>query len=156
FRGSLITREPDQARKGAKQMTGRRSDPGRRTSPPAAAPGAAIHDAEKTWDQIDWDKAERNVTRLQARIVKATKEGRWSKVAALQYLLTRSFSGKMLAVRRVTTNQGRKTPGVDRETWKTPARKWKAVHELRQHGYRPQPLRRVYIEKRGMTKMRPL
>ena len=43
--------------------------------------------------------------RLQARIVKAAQEGRWGKVKALQYLLTHSFSGKALAVRRVTENR---------------------------------------------------
>ena len=52
-----------------------------------------------------------NVRRLQARIVKATQEGRWDKVKALQHLLTHSFSGKVIAVRRVTENQGKKTAG---------------------------------------------
>jgi RNA-directed DNA polymerase len=138
-------------------MSGKhKSGRGQRMSTPAGFSGAATHETEEPWDQIDWDKAERTVTRLQARIVKATRECRWNKVRALQHLLTRSFSGKVLAVRRVTTNRGRKTPGVDGETWKTPAQRWKAVHELRQHGYRPQPLRRVYIEKRGTTRMRPL
>nr|WP_234704715.1 reverse transcriptase N-terminal domain-containing protein [Sinorhizobium meliloti] len=35
------------------------------------------------------------------------------KVQALQRLLTRSQSGKMLAVKRVTENRGKRTPGVD-------------------------------------------
>ena len=59
---------------------------------------------------------EENVRRLQARIVKAQEAGRWNKVKALQYLLTHSYSGKAVAVERVTTNDGRKTPGVDGET----------------------------------------
>jgi RNA-directed DNA polymerase len=54
------------------------------------------------WHAIDWKKANCNVRRLQARIVKAIKEGRWGKVKALQWLLTHSFGGKALAVRRVT------------------------------------------------------
>ena len=49
--------------------------------------------------------------------MKAIQEGRWGKVKALQYLLTHSFSGKALAIRRVTENQGKGTPGVDREVW---------------------------------------
>ena len=61
-----------------------------------ASPAAVEH-----WDQID---CERQVTRLQARIVKASREGRWGKVKALQRLLTCSFSGKALAVKRVTEN----------------------------------------------------
>ena len=55
-----------------------------------------------SWDQIDWPQCERKVSRLQARIVKATQEKRWGKVKALQRLLTSSFSGKALAVKRVT------------------------------------------------------
>ena len=65
------------------------------------------------WDQIDWTRCERQVRRLQARIVKAIQEGRWGKVKALQRLLTCSFHGKALAVKRVTENQGKRTSGVD-------------------------------------------
>ena len=107
------------------------------------------------WDQIDWSKHQRQVRRLQARIVKATREGRWGKVKTLQWLLTHSFSGKALAVKRVTENQGRKTPGVDQVVWKTPKAKLKAIESLKRHGYRPQPLRRVYIPKAN-GKQRPL
>lgn len=57
------------------------------------------------WTQIDWSKSERQVRRLQARIVKATREGRRGKVKTLQRLLTHSFCGKALAVKRVTENQ---------------------------------------------------
>lgn len=110
---------------------------------------------EVDWHAINWSKANRNVRRLQARIVKATQEGRWGKVKALQHLLTHSFSGKALAVRRVTENQGKNTPGVDGEIWDTPEKKAQAVQSLRQRGYRPQPLRRVYIPKSN-GKKRPL
>ena len=67
----------------------------------------------------------------------------------LQRLLTYSYSGKVLAVRRVTENNGKKTPGVDRVIWKTPEDKTKAVHDLRRREYHPQPLRRVYIPKKS-------
>jgi RNA-directed DNA polymerase len=63
------------------------------------------------WHQIDWYHATKTVRRLQARIVKATQDGRWGKVKALQRLLTHSFSGKALAVKRVTENHGKRTPG---------------------------------------------
>ena len=115
----------------------------------------AVSNATMNWHDIEWEKVHRNVRRLQARIVKATQEGRWGKVKALQRLLTRSFSGKALAVKRVTENRGKNTPGVDGEIWDTPAKKMKAVHELQQRGYRPQPLRRMYIPKNS-GKMRPL
>ena len=107
------------------------------------------------WDQIDWPKCERQVRRLQARIVKATQAKRWNKVKALQRLLTCSFSGKALAVKRVTDNRGKRTPGVDKAIWSTPASKHKAIGTLRRHGYQPLPLRRVYIPKAN-GKQRPL
>jgi RNA-directed DNA polymerase len=90
------------------------------------------------------------------RIAQATKEGNWSKVRALQRLLTHSYSGKVLAVRRVTENNGKKTPGVDKEIWNTPEKKTQAVHALKRRGYQPQPLRRVYIPKSDGKTMRPL
>ena len=108
-----------------------------------------------TWDQIGWPQCERKVSRLQARIVKATQEKRWGKVKALQRLLTCSFSGKALAVKRVTDNQGKHTPGVDGKIWSTPASKHKAIGTLRRRGYYPQPLRRVHIPKAN-GKLRPL
>jgi RNA-directed DNA polymerase len=118
------------------------------------AAGAASH-AEEGWHSINWRSAYRIVCRLQARIVKAIQAGRWGKAKALQYLLTRSFSGKALAVRRVTENQGKATPGVDREIWDTPAKKAAALQALQPRGYQPQPLRRLYIPKSN-GKMRPL
>lgn len=118
------------------------------------ATGAASNGAID-WHGTDWAQAHRNVRRLQARIAKATRERRWGKVKALQWLLTHSRDGKLLAVKRVTENQGRRTPGVDRETWSTPESKAKAVMSLRRRGYRPSPLRRVYIPKAN-GKKRPL
>ena len=107
------------------------------------------------WHGIDWSLATKQVRRLQARIVKATQEGRWGKVKALQHLLTHSYSGKVLAVRRVTSNQGKNTPGVDGATWSSPEDKAQAVLSLRRRGYQPLPLKRVYIPKKN-GKKRPL
>jgi len=118
------------------------------------ATGASFHGVTD-WHAIDWESANHTVRRLQARIVKATQEGKWGKVKALQRLLTRSFSGKALAVRRVTENQGKNTPGVDRITWNTPQKKLNGVYSLRQRDYHPQPLRRIYIPKKN-GKKRPL
>jgi RNA-directed DNA polymerase len=115
-----------------------------------ASSGKAPH-----WEQLDWPQCERRVSRLQARIVKATQAGRWGKVKALQRLLTHSFSGKALAVKRVTENQGKRTPGVDGKIWNTPGAKHKAIGSLRRRGYQPQPLRRVHIPKAN-GKLRPL
>lgn len=117
--------------------------------------GAASHAAIE-WQAIEWPKAYRNVRRLQARIVKAKQEGRWGKVKALQRLLTHSFSAKALAVKRVTENKGKRTPGVDGEIWNTPGKKAAAIGRLRRRGYHPQPLRRVYIPKSDGIRQRPL
>src|ERR1700674_1159937 len=108
-----------------------------------------------TWDGINWALAQRHVRRLQARMVKATQGGRHNKVKALQWLLTHSFSGKALAVKRVTQNKGKNTPGVDKITWKTPGAKTNAIVSLKRRGYSPLPLRRVLIPKKN-GKTRPL
>ena len=121
----------------------------------AQAVGAVSREATE-WYAVDWPTIHRNVRRLQVRIAQATKEGNGGKVRALQRLLTHSYSGKVLAVRRVTENNGKKTPGVDKEIWDTPERKTQAVHALKCRGYQPQPLRRVYIPKSDGRTMRPL
>jgi RNA-directed DNA polymerase len=121
----------------------------------AQAVGAVSREAAE-WYAIDWQTTNRNVRRLQVRIVQATKASRWNKVKALQRLLTHSYSGKALAVRRVTENNGKKTPGVDQEIWETPEEKAQAVHALKRRGYQSQPLRRVYIPKSDGKTMRPL
>ena len=108
-----------------------------------------------TWNQINWLQCKKNTKRLQARIVQAVKEGRWNKVKALQRLLTRSFSAKTMAVKRVTTNKGKHTPGVDGLVWLTSSERAQGISSLRQRGYRPLPLRRVYIPKSDGSK-RPL
>jgi len=107
------------------------------------------------WDSIDWVKAEVSVKKLQARIVKAQREGRYNKVKALQWTLTHSFYAKALAVKRVTSNGGGNTPGVDMETWDKPEAKLQAINALRRRGYQPKPLRRVHIKKSN-GKLRPL
>ena len=119
-----------------------------------AQAGAALN-SSPTWEALNWQTIEDEVRRLQARIVKAVQEGRWNKANALQRLLTRSASGKLLAVRRVTENDGSRTPGVDKELWDTPQRKLTAAMSLTARDYRPQPLRRVYIPKTN-GKLRPL
>ncbi len=89
------------------------------------------------------------------RMVKAVEQQRYNKVRALQWLLTRSYSAKVLAVHKVTTNKGKKTPGVDGTVWKSPEQKEKAVKSLKRKGYKARPLRRIYISKKNGEK-RPL
>jgi RNA-directed DNA polymerase len=107
-----------------------------------AAPGGTLD-----WHSINWKKVHRTVRRLQARIVKALREGRGGKVKALVYLLTHSFSGRALAILRVVSNSGARTAGVDQQRWTTPEAKSAAFDALTFRGYTSQPLRRVYIPK---------
>ncbi|BBB57782.1 group II intron reverse transcriptase/maturase (plasmid) [Candidatus Megaera polyxenophila] len=141
---SLITREFDETFKGERQMMVVNKNT-----------ASASPDRRVEWRNIDWRKSNKIVRSHQARIVKATKEGRWGKVKALQRLLTHSFSGKALAVRRVTENRGKRTAGVDGATWSNPDLKSQAITDLRQHCYKPDPLRRIYIPKAN-GKRRPL
>lgn len=118
---------------------------------------SAASRAVNGWDPINWPIAHRRVRRLQTRIAKATREQDWRRVKALQRFLVGSFSAQALAVKRVSENDGKRTPGVDGEIWSTPEAKWQAIQRLSSRHLRPQPLRRVYIPKRGSrTKKRPL
>ena len=110
----------------------------------------------KQWEQIPLDKAENFVKRLQTRIAKAVKQKQYRLAKRLQYLLTQSYYAKVLAVRRVTSNRGRRSAGVDGERWTTSQDKMKAVYKLSNKGYRAKPLRRIFIPKPQSSKLRPL
>jgi len=123
----------------------------------AAQPLTGALSSTATWNSINWDHIKTEVYRLQMRIAKAITEGRLGKVKALQRMLTHSFSAKLLAVKRVTENSGRKTAGVDGVTWENSQEKMQAAITLKQRGYQPLPLRRIYIPKKfSTTKLRPL
>lgn len=109
-----------------------------------------------TWKTIGWNQVTMEVKRLQMRIAKAVREKRYGKARALQWLLTHSFSAKILAVKRVAQSSGSKTSGIDGVVWKTPNQKMKAAHSLQRRGYQPQPLRRIYIPKKQKGTFRPL
>lgn len=116
----------------------------------------ALSTSLPTWETIDWKKATAYVRRLQMRIAKAYREGKHGKVKALQWILTHSFSAKLLAVKRVASNKGSKTPGVDNITWKTSNQKIEAALSLKRRGYKTKPLRRIYIPKKQKGQFRPL
>jgi len=115
---------------------------------PNGAAGANLRQAIE-WHSINWRQAKGNVRRLQRRIVQAQQQGKKRKVRALQIILTRSYSARCLAVRRVTENSGRRTPGVDGRKFDTPQEKTQAVVELSTEDYQPQPLKRAFIPKRN-------
>jgi len=116
---------------------------------------ASSQPERSNWTAIEWDKCEHRVKKLQGRIVKAQKEKRYGKVKQLQRILVTSFDAKALAVKRVTSNKGKRTAGVDKVKWTTSALKFKAILSLKRRGYKPKPLKRVFIEKSN-GKKRPL
>ncbi|MCP5006454.1 MAG: group II intron reverse transcriptase/maturase [Planctomycetes bacterium] len=111
---------------------------------------------EIQWKAIPWKTIEERVNKLQSRITKAITEGKVGLIKKLQHLLTNSFFAKLLAVRKVTTNKGKNTPGIDKRIWSTPGSKFKGALALKLKGYSSNPLRRTYIEKKGKKKKRPL
>ena len=107
------------------------------------------------WQFIRWESVMRRVRSLQSRIVKAVKKKRWNLVKVLQRILCRSYASKLLAIRRITENRGKSTPGIDGQKWNTPKAKFEAITSLQIHGYHPLPVRRIKIPK-GNGKMRLL
>ena len=87
----------------------------------------APHQASQ-WAGINWTAANKYVNRLQVRIVKATEAKNWNLVKRLQYLLTHSFYAKALAIKKVTQNKGKKTPGIDNQLWATDKEKWNGIN----------------------------
>ena len=106
---------------------------------------AASQSEASKWTAIWWDKCECRMKKLQA--VKAQKEKKYGKVKALQRILVTSFDSKALAVKKITSNKGRRTTGVDKVKWTSPTAIFNAFLSLKRKGYRPKPLKRVYIEK---------
>lgn len=119
------------------------------------SPCASAHNEPLEWERINWSHHGAIVRKLQERIVKARQESRHGKVASLQWLLTHSYSAKLLSVKQVTSSQGSRTPGVDQVRWGTPSSKMKAANSLRRRGYHPSPLKRIHISKAN-GKTRPL
>ena len=50
------------------------------------------------WKAVNWHKVEAEVKRLQMRIAKAVREGKKNKVKVFQWMLSHSFSAKLLKV----------------------------------------------------------
>lgn len=124
------------------------------TGKPKSEERASV-DYTSKWNNINWTKVEQVVNRLQSRIAKAVREGRYNLVKILQYLLERSYNAKLLAVKKVITNKGKRTAGVDGKLWETAEKKYNGVLALSNKGYKAKPLKRTYIKKAN-GKQRPL
>jgi RNA-directed DNA polymerase len=110
---------------------------------------------QTAWQFIRWQRVVHRVKYLQSRIVKAVKAKRWNLVKILQSLLSSSYASKLLAIRRITENSGKRTAGIDGQLWNTPIAKYEAIAQLQSHGYKPSAVRRIKIPKSN-GKLRPL
>ena len=113
---------------------------------------------QTNWNAINWHKANRTVRHLRQRIFRAAQEGHLNKVRSLQKLMLKSYSNRLVSVRRVTQiNAGKDTPGVDKLVLKTPAARGNMVDMLAHYSlWKAKPTRRVYIPKASGSKLRPL
>ncbi|MCI0349468.1 MAG: group II intron reverse transcriptase/maturase [Acidobacteriales bacterium] len=108
------------------------------------------------WNTLRWPKIQRDVFKLQKRIYQASRRGDVKRVRKLQRLLLRSWSARLLAVRRVTQdNRGKKTAGVDGVKSLTPPQRLALAENLKLEG-RARPVRRSWIPKPGSDEERPL
>src|SRR5436309_12228220 len=109
------------------------------------------------WNAINWRRANRTVRNLRQRIFRATQEGNLKRVRSLQKLMLKSYSNRLVSVRRVAQiNAGKNTPGVDKLVIKTPAARGRMVDALAHYTlWKAKPARRVYIPKTN-NKLRPL
>ncbi len=108
------------------------------------------------WTEIPWKKFEGQTFKLQKRIYRASREGDLKTVHKLQKLLISSWAAKCMAVRQVTQdNKGKRTPGVDGVSNLNHNQRMELARSLYCMPYRPDPVRRVYIDKAN-GKKRPL
>jgi len=108
------------------------------------------------WNSIDCDDVKFRVNRLKIRIAKATHNENWNLDKRLTYLLTHSHSVKLLAIRIITQNRGKRTAGVDDQLWKIASDKMHATLSLTDQQYKAYPLRRIYIPKPGKSTKCPI
>lgn len=109
------------------------------------------------WSELDWKLINHNVKRLRERIYQASDVKNFRKLRNLQRLMLKSNSNILFSIKKVGTNSGRSTPGIDGETLDTPEMKLQLFYEIRERGYmgfEPKPSRRIYIKE--PNKLRPI
>lgn len=108
----------------------------------------ATSDVVRSWEEIDFSRAEKSVKKLQRRIATAVRNGDFDKATTLYHRLIHSFYAKALAVKKVTSTKGKRTAGVDGVIWRTPEDKFNAIGSLTRRGYKFSPHKRIYIPKK--------
>lgn len=108
------------------------------------------------WSEIPWEQVEKRVFKLQKRIYQASSRGDVKTVRGLQRVLMKSWSARILAVRRISQdNQGKKTAGVDGVKSLTQKQRIAMVDNL-EIRCKSKPTRRIWIPKPGKEEKRPL
>lgn len=106
---------------------------------------------------VNWKQCQLVLAKLQDKLTTASIKGNYKEIQLLQDQITRSFAGRALAVRKVLSNRGKNTPGVDGILWKTSKEKYNAILSLKDlSSYKALPVKRVYIPKPGKKDLRPL
>lgn len=82
------------------------------------------------WDSIDWERAETDVRRVQARIVKAARNGNMRTMQRLMRTVMSSYHGRCMAVRSVTSNLWGDVPGEDGIVWTSSEDRGRAAEDL--------------------------
>ena len=113
------------------------------------------------WKKVNWKSASEELKTLQAKLFEALKRGASkSEVLRIHNEMLRSFSVVAMAVRKVTSNKGRRTRGIDNILWERDEQKYNAILALKSikwNEYKADPIRRVWIPKPGKTgEKRPL
>ncbi|RLD53862.1 MAG: group II intron reverse transcriptase/maturase [Bacteroidetes bacterium] len=110
------------------------------------------------WHDVNWHKVVNNVRKLQCRIAKAVKLKKPQRVIkGLMRLLNKSLSARLLAVKKVVSNKGKNTTGIDGVKLNTPEKKIAAVQWLKNNNnqnYKAKALKRVFIPKKQKNKKR--
>lgn len=112
------------------------------------------------WHQIDWKTVNLEVMVIQKQIIRAHLNHDHKMVKQLQWKLIRSFPCRAAAVRRIITNSGKKTPGIDGDIWDTHEKRYQGIKSLGEHTQNPKAykalrMKRIWIPKANGDK-RPL
>ena len=108
------------------------------------------------WNDINWTLVQERISRQQRRVYKASMEGNRAKTHAIQRRIICSLDARLLAVRRVTTeNKGRNTAGVDGVRTISHVKKIELAYQLKLDG-KVSPIRRTYTPRPGRSEKRPL
>jgi group II intron reverse transcriptase/maturase len=108
------------------------------------------------WNDINWTLVQERISRQQRRVYRASMEGNRAKTHAIQRRIICSLDARLLAVRRVTTeNKERNTVGVDGVRTISDVKKIKLAYQLKLDG-KVSPIKRTYTPRPGRSEKRPV